>query len=103
MIEPIVYERIPSKNFVLKIKQQQVILTASICLIALAIVLKNVLFVPTDILIRDMEIYIIIYIGFSLFTFKADGSYELAGKMSPLVWDALIVLITLAIIGIYAL
>jgi hypothetical protein len=60
-------------------------------------------FVPSDILMRDMEIYIIIYIGFSLFALKADDTYEPSRKMNPILWDVLIVLLTLATIGIYAL
>ena len=103
MNEHIISERRAWMNLLVKIKQQQVILTASICIIALAIVLKNILFIPTDILIRDMMIYIIVYLGFLMFAFKIDGKYERSGKISTLIWDILIVFITLAIITVYAL
>lgn len=103
MTETITSETRAGMNLLMKIKQQQVILTASICVIALAIVLKNVLFVPSEILIRDMEIYIIVYFGFLLFALKSDGTYERSGKISPLVWDVLLVLLTLGIIAVYAL
>ncbi len=102
MAEHITSKRRSEMTFFMKIRQQQVILTASICMIALAIVLKNVLFVPTDILIRDMMIYIIVYFGFLMFAFKIDGNYERSGKISPFVWDILIVLITIAIAAVYA-
>ncbi|MCX5844690.1 MAG: hypothetical protein NT022_13270 [Deltaproteobacteria bacterium] len=103
MNEHIISERGAWMNLLVKIKQQQVILTASICIIALAIVLKNILFIPTDILIRDMMIYIIVYLGFLMFAFKIDDKYEKSAKISTLIWDILIVFITLAIITVYAL
>jgi len=100
-------EFIPSEGRVgnslfMTIREHQVILTASICLVALAIVLKNVLLVPTDILVRDMEIYTIVYLGFLVFSFRPDGNYERPEKTSPLAWDLLVVFITLAVIAVYA-
>ena len=102
MTEQVTAKRRSKTTFFMKIRQQQVILTASICMIALAIILKNVLFVPADILIRDMMMYIIVYFGFLIFAFKIDGNYKKSGKITPLVWDILIVLITVAIVAVYA-
>lgn len=90
-------------NLFTQIRKQQVILTASICMIALVIVLKNVLLVPNDILQRDMMMYIIIYFGFLIFAFKTGNTGEISGNDSPLAWDLLVVLITLGIIAVYAL
>ncbi|MDD1656130.1 MAG: hypothetical protein LUO87_01985 [Methanomicrobiales archaeon] len=103
MTEPMTSEKKAGMNLLRTITQQQVILTASICLIALAIVLKNVLFVPSEILIRDMVMYTIVSFGFLIFAFNPEGNSERSGTNSPLVWDVLIVLITLAIIVVYAL
>jgi len=88
---------------VMQIRRQQVILTAGICLILLAIILKNVLFVPADILIRDMTLYIIIYSGFLLFAFRTDDAVKVPENVPPVVWDLLVVIVTLAIIAVYAL
>lgn len=88
-------------NLCMKIREQQVILTASICLLTLVVVLKNVILVPMEVLIRDMVIYIIIYLGFLVFEFEPDGNYG-KSQFHPIVWDLLVVLITLAIIVVYA-
>ncbi len=88
-------------NLFMKIKKQQVILTASICLLILVVVLKNVLLAPTEVLTRDVAIYIIIYLGFLTFVYKPDGNYG-KSPFHPIVWDLLIVIITLAIIVVYA-
>lgn len=58
---------------------------------------------PYDILQRDMIIFIIIYFGFLISTFKTDDSKKISGNVSPVVWDLLVVIITLAIIAAYAL
>ena len=86
-----------------KVRQQQVILTASVCVIALTIALKNVLHVPAEVLIGDMAVYSIIYLGFLVFAFRPGGNYEESGKVSPLAWDVIVVLITLTVLLVYAL
>jgi uncharacterized membrane protein len=58
--------------------------------------------VPFDILQRDTVIFIVIYFGFLLFALKTDGTGEKSGNVSPRGWDLLVVLITLAIIAVYA-
>ncbi len=103
MTEPTISEQKAWTNLFIQIRKQQVILTASICMIALAIVLKNVLLVPYDILQRDMMIYIIIYFGFLIFALRSDDTEEKSGNASPLVWDFLVVIITLVIIAVHAL
>ena len=86
-----------------KIRQQQVILVASACVIALTIALKNILMVPAEILTRDIAIYSILYLGFLVFAFRPGGNYERSGTVSPLAWDVLVVIITLTILLVYAL
>lgn len=90
-------------DLVTSLKKNQVVLTASICLFALVVVLKNVLLVPYDTLMRDVVIYIIIYFGFVVFALKIDDKEDREEALSPLLWDAVIVIITLAIMAIYAL
>ena len=86
-----------------KVTQQQVILTASVCVIALTIALKNVLHVPAEVLTRDMVVYTIMYLGFLVFAFRPEGNNERSGKVTPLAWDVLVILITLTILAVYAL
>jgi hypothetical protein len=77
------------------------------CLIALTIVFKNVLNIPADILNRDIIVYITIYIGFIIVLNAQEEAPREEGTPrkaydSPWFWSALIVGITLAIIGWYA-
>jgi hypothetical protein len=84
--------------------QASVAITTGLCLIALTVILKNVLLVPADTLNRDIILYIIIYCGFvTVFTpVKDHACPEMPGRW-PLVWCAVSVIMTLAIIGFYAL
>ena len=91
--------RIPS---VLRNDRMIISLTAGICIILLAIVLKNILLVPAGRLSSDMILYIIMYSGFAV-TFPLIGD---TGKGSPtrtIIWTGVIILITLAIIAVYAI
>jgi len=75
---------------------------SAFCILALAVALKNVLHVPAEQLSRDMILFIIVYSGFWMlpaFTMKRENKSALEGA---LVWSALIVAITLAIIAVYA-
>ncbi|MDD1667373.1 MAG: hypothetical protein LUO96_02780 [Methanomicrobiales archaeon] len=103
MTEAMPSEARAGMNFFIRIKQQHVVLTASICVIALTIALKNVLHVPAEVLTRDMAVYTIIYLGFLAFVFRPDGNYGKSGTVSPYAWDTLVVLITLSILAVYAL
>jgi hypothetical protein len=80
---------------------------AAACLMGLIIVLKNVLLVPVEVLSRDMIIYIIVYFGFITamnFTEETPGGPAPSGRGSdnPWMWGALVVVVTLAIIAVYA-
>jgi len=46
--------------------QNKVSLVAGLCLVGLVIVLKNLLLIPSDILSRDVLVYIIIYWAFTV-------------------------------------
>jgi len=84
-------------------RQQQVILTASVFVIALTVALKNVLLVSEEILIRDMAVYSALYLGFLVFAFRPEGNYASSETASPIAWDTVVVFITLTVLLIYAL
>ncbi len=76
-------------------------LTAAACLIFLTVVLKNILLVPAETLSRDIILYIIIYMGFIVtYSFENDESGK--PKYTRL-WVLIIILVTLAIIAVYAI
>jgi hypothetical protein len=77
-------------------------LTAGICLVLLAMVLKNVLHVPATQLSSDMILYIILYMGFIVSYPLADN--ETTGSPGwTLLWTGASVLMTLGIIAVYAI
>jgi hypothetical protein len=83
--------------------KDKVSIVAGICLFGLVVVLKNVLLVPADILSRDILVYIIIYWAFTVFSLPAKEEAKISKYDNPLYWSILIILITLAIIVIYAM
>jgi hypothetical protein len=88
----------------MKLNDQVIVsLVTGICLIGLVAVLKNILLIPPDILSRDVIVYIIIYIGFITSLSAKDKTTKLFKYDSSLFWSILIILITLAIIAIYAI
>jgi hypothetical protein len=79
-------------------------IVAAICMMGLIVVLKNVLSVSAEVLSRDMIIYVVVYFGFITavnFTGEVPGppreTYD-----NPWVWSAITVVVTLAIIAVYA-
>ncbi|MEI7856314.1 MAG: hypothetical protein WCH85_02305 [Methanomicrobiales archaeon] len=78
-------------------------LTAAACLFALVIVLKNILNVPESRFLPDILIYIGVYTGFSLMYPVAIHERHSRTINNPVLWSALIVLLTLVIIVFYAL
>ncbi len=87
-------------NFMKLNDQGKVAIVAGICLIALVVVLKNVVLVPADVLSRDLIIYIIVYFGFITTNLSQD---ERKSCCRPAYWYLTIILVTLAIIGVYAI
>ena len=82
-------------------------IVAGICMMGLIVVLKNVLQISADILSRDMIIYVIVYFGFITavnFTKETPPGQD-APKIAPdnpWLWSAIAVVVTLAIIAVYA-
>jgi len=83
--------------------KDKVSIVAGICLFGLVVVLKNVLLVPADILSRDILVYIIIYWAFTIFSLPAKEEGKKSKYDNPLYWSLFIILITLAIIVVYAM
>jgi hypothetical protein len=77
-------------------------LAAGICLVMLAVVLKNILLVPAAQLSSDMLLYIIIYVGF-IISFPLMDTTTDAPPGRTLLWTGVIVLATLGIIAVYAI
>lgn len=75
--------------------------TAGVCLLLLTIIMKNILHVPAEQLSSDIVIYIIIYMGFVI-SFPFLDETERIPLSRTMVWVFIIVMVTLAIIGIYA-
>lgn len=83
--------------------KDKVSIVAGICLFGLVVVLKNILLVPADILSRDILVYIIIYWSFTVFSPSVKKDVKKSKYDNPLYWSLLIILITVAIIVVYAM
>ncbi len=81
----------------------KVSIVAGISLLGLVVVLKNVLHVPADILSRDIIVYIIIYWAFTFSSLPSKENPKKSKYDNPFYWSVLIILITIAIIAVYAM
>jgi hypothetical protein len=82
-------------------------IVAAICMMGLIVVLKNVLAISADVLSRDMIVYVIVYFGFiTAVNFTEERPTEpdapIKASDNPWVWSAITVVVTLAIIAVYA-
>jgi hypothetical protein len=77
-------------------------LTVGLCFVALAMVLKNVLFVPAAQLSSDILLYIIIYMGF-IVSFPIADEASAGSSMRTMHWTGTCILMTLGIIAVYAI
>ncbi len=83
--------------------QTQVSIVAAVCLLGLVVALKNVLHVPAEVITKDIVLYIIIYTGVGVVYPTTSSNGNKSRLDNPLLWSMLIVLMTLAIILLYAL
>ena len=83
--------------------KDKVSIVAGICLLGLVVALKNILLIPADIISRDIIVYIIIYWAFTVFPQPTKDEVKKSRYDKPLYWNLLIILITLAIIAVYAM
>lgn len=82
--------------------QTRVSFVVGVCLLALVILLKNVVKVPAEVLSRDVVLYIIVYWAMGM----SPGQLPVVNRSRldrPLFWSALVVVITAAIVLVYAL
>jgi hypothetical protein len=79
-------------------------ITSAVCLLLLTAILKNVLLVPAEQLNSDIIIWIIIFMGF-IFLYPPVSGIALPGATTrrSIIWSVIIILLTLAIISMYAL
>lgn len=82
-------------------KTQVSILSAG-CLLALVVILKNIVNVDAPTLSRDVVWYIVVYSAFSLFYPEPKAGAPSSSLDRPVVWGALMVLLTAAIVLLYA-
>jgi hypothetical protein len=75
---------------------------SAICIMALVVVLKNVLHVPTDQLTRDMVLFSFFYAVFWMIPWLGAWREKKSRFGGALLWSLLIVAITAAIITLYA-
>lgn len=76
-------------------------LTAGICLVVLAAFLKKILLVPTSQLSSDIILFIIIYAGFGI-SYRWSRPKEGSQRVT-LLWIGMIIMVTVAIIVLYAI
>ena len=83
--------------------QTKVSIIAAVCLLGLVVTLKNILQVSAEVLSRDVVLYILIYSTFGILYPSPSAESKQARFDKPLYWALLIVLVTLAIIVVYAI
>jgi hypothetical protein len=77
-------------------------IVSGLCLILLVAVLKNILLVPAEVLSRDFILYVVLYIGFVSVYAARERTGTQFRYDTPVFWSVLVVLVTCAIIVIYA-
>ncbi len=80
--------------------QTKISIFSAICLLGLVVVLKNVLRVPAEILLRDIIIYIPFYSVISIIYPSVDENKK---YNKPTYWYLTILIVTLAILAVYIL
>lgn len=81
----------------------KVSIITAVCLLGLVVTLKNILRVPAEVLSRDVILFIIIYSAFSI-VYPVKGEETKTSTFDkPLYWSLLIILVTAAIVVLYAI
>lgn len=81
----------------------KVSIVTAVCLLGLVVTLKNILGVSAEVLSRDVVWFILIYSAFSIIYPDPGADARASNFDRPLYWSLLIVLVTVAIIMMYAL
>lgn len=82
--------------------QTKVASVSAVCLMALAVVLKNVLHVPAAELSRDMIVFIVVYSGFWLLPSISARREKKSRFDTPLFWSLMVLAVTAGIMVVYA-
>jgi hypothetical protein len=82
--------------------QTKIASVSALCLIGLAVVLKNVLDVSPEVLSRDIIIYIVVYSSFWMLPSISGQSARKSKLDRPLFWSLVILAVTFGIITVYA-
>lgn len=78
--------------------QTKIAIFSGACLIGLMVILKNVMRVPAEMLLRDLAYYVVLFLLFgSIFP-----SIEQINQCKPFYWYLALTVITVAIIASYA-
>lgn len=78
--------------------QTKIAIVSAACLLGLTVILKNVVHVPAEILSRDIVLYIIIFPFFGIIF----PSVEKRNGIKMVYWYLTILVVTAAIIAVYA-
>ncbi len=81
----------------------KVSIVTAVCLLGLVVALKNILGVSAEVLSRDVVLFILIYTTFSIIYPEPDADARVSTLDRPMYWSLLIVLVTVAIILVYAI
>ncbi len=80
----------------------KVSIVATVCLLGLVVALKNILGVSAEVLSGDIVLFILIYSTLSILYPEPSADKRVSTLDKPLYWSLLIVLVTAAIIIVYA-
>ncbi len=78
-------------------------LVSAACLLGLVIVLKNILLVPVQILTQNIVLFIMFYAVYGVLCPNTSTEKKNTWHANPLYWDLLVILVTVAIIAVYAI
>jgi hypothetical protein len=81
----------------------KVYVVSAVCLLGLVVILKNILGIPADVLSRDVVLFIIVYSAFSIVYPEQRVGSPSSPLDRPLVWSLLILLVTVALVVLYAI
>jgi hypothetical protein len=80
----------------------KVSIVTAVCLLGLVVTLKNILGVSAEVLARDVVWFILIYSAFSISYPERGVDARVSAFDKPFYWSLLMVLVTVAIVVVYA-
>ncbi len=80
----------------------KVSIVTAVCLVGLVVALKNLVGVSAEVLSKDVVLFILVYSAFSVLYPEPSTGTRASALDKPLFWSLLIILVTAAIIIVYA-